>query len=299
MRVDPQYVSGLVAALNQTGASEQRLTAQISSGVRLTSLSDDPAAAAQNTSLAAALSRDAAFTSTAASTESKMQVTDSALGAVVAQLTQALSIATAANNGTANAANLQTASLQLSGIRAEVLSLANTSYGGGYLFSGSKSETQPFTLDSSTTPATVSYAGDLSAQFIETPAGQKIQTNLPGGPVFTAAGGDVLGTLNALVASFASGDTAAAQSATTQLSTALANVSAQRVSLDTSLNRVQAATSFTQTDHTQLLTTQTNLMQTDYAQAATSLSSVELQHSALDSVITAVEKQGTLFNYLQ
>jgi flagellar hook-associated protein 3 FlgL len=299
MRVDPQYVSGLVAALNQTGASEQRLTAQISSGVRLTSLSDDPAAAAQNTSLAAALSRDAAFTSTAASTESKMQVTDSALGAVVAQLTQALSIATGANNGTANAANLQTASLQLSGIRAEVLSLANTSYGGGYLFSGSKSETQPFTLDSSTTPATVSYAGDLSAQFIETPAGQKIQTNLPGGPVFTAAGGDVLGTLNALVASFASGDTAAAQSATTQLSTALANVSAQRVSLDTSLNRVQAATSFTQTDHTQLLTTQTNLMQTDYAQAATSLSSVELQHSALDSVITALEKQGTLFNYLQ
>jgi flagellar hook-associated protein 3 FlgL len=299
MRVDPQYVSGLVAALNQTGASEQRLTAQISSGVRLTSLGDDPAAAGQNASLAAALSRDDAFTSTAGSAESKMQATDSALGAVVDQLTQAISIATGANNGTANAANLQTASLQLSGIREEVLSLANTSYGGGYLFSGSKSDTQPFTLDSSTTPATANYAGDLSAQFIETPGGQKIQTNLPGAPVFTAAGGDVLGTLNALVASFASGDMAAAQTATTQLSTALANVSAQRVTLDTAINRVQAATSFTQTEHTQLLTVQTNLMQTDYAQAATSLSSAEVQHSALDSVITAIEKQGTLFNFLQ
>ncbi len=299
MRVDPHYVGGLVTALDNSGASEQRLTTQISSGVRLTALSDDPAAAGQNASLAAALSRDDAFTSTATSAQSKMQVTDSALGAVVDQLTQAISIATGANTGTANAANLQTASLQLAGIRDEVLSLANTSYGGGYLFSGSKSDTQPFTVNSSTTPATVSYAGDLSAQFLETPSGQKIQTNLPGTPIFTAAGADVLGTLNTLVESFASGDTAAAQSATTQLSTALSNVSAQRVTLDTSINRVQAAASYIQTDHTQLLSAQTNLMQTDYAQAATSLSSVETQHSALDSVITAVEKQGTLFSYLQ
>ena len=299
MRVDPHYVRGLMSALNSAGASEQRLTAQISSGVRLTSLSDDPAAAGQNASLAAALSRDDAFTSTATSAQSRMQVTDSVLGSVVDQLTQALSIATGANTGTANTANLQTASLQLAGIRAEVLSLANTSYGGGYLFSGSKSDTQPFTLDSSSTPAMVNYAGDLSAQFIETPSGQKIQTNLPGSPVFSAAGGDVLGTLNTLIASFASGDTATAQSASAQLSTALAHVSAQRVTLDTGINRVQAAATYTQTDHTQLLTTQTNLMQTDFAQAAISLSSLETQHSALDSVITAVEKQGTLFDYLR
>lgn len=299
MRLDPHYVSGLVAALNDAGASEQRLSAQISSGVRLTSLSDDPAAAGRNAALAAALSRDDAFTSTASSAESKMQVTDSVLGSVVDQLAQALSVATGANTGTANAANLQTAALQLSGIRAEVLSLANTSYAGGYLFSGSKSDTQPFTLDTSSTPATINYAGDLSAQFIETPGGQKIQTNLPGAPVFSAAGGDVLGTLNTLIASFASGDTATAQSATTQLSTALAHVSAQRVALDTSINRVQATVSYTQTEHTQLLATQTSLMQTDFAQAATSLSSVETQHSALEAVIAAVEKQGTLFDYLR
>ena len=45
MRVDPHYVTGLVAALNSTGAREQQLTAEVSSGVRLSAISDDPAAA--------------------------------------------------------------------------------------------------------------------------------------------------------------------------------------------------------------------------------------------------------------
>jgi flagellar hook-associated protein 3 FlgL len=298
MRVDPHYITGLVAALNGTSALEQRLTGEVSSGVRLTAISDDPAAAGQNVSLTAALSRDDAFATTASSAESKMQVTDTALGAVVDQLTQALSVATAGNNGTSNPANLKSVSLQLTGIRDEVLSLANTSYGGSYLFSGSKTDTQPFTLDSSTTPATVTYAGDTRGQFIETPGGQKIQTNLPGAQVFTAPGADLLGTLNTLIASFASGDTATAQSATTQLSSALNQVSSQRVSLDNAINRTQAATSYNQAERTQLLTTQTNLMQADLPGIATSMSSAETQRSALESLIAAVEKQGTLFDYL-
>jgi flagellar hook-associated protein 3 FlgL len=48
MRVDPSYVSNLVSALNQTQAGAQQLTSQLSSGMRITSLSDDPLASGQN-----------------------------------------------------------------------------------------------------------------------------------------------------------------------------------------------------------------------------------------------------------
>ncbi len=91
MRVDPSYVSGLVVSLDQSTLSEQRLTAELSSGLRVSSLSDDPVAAGQASLLNSAISRDDSFIQTAASLDSLMRVTDSALGSVVTQLTTALS----------------------------------------------------------------------------------------------------------------------------------------------------------------------------------------------------------------
>ena len=48
MRVDPYFVSNLVNSLDLTQASEQQLTAELSSGVRVNSLSQDPIASGEN-----------------------------------------------------------------------------------------------------------------------------------------------------------------------------------------------------------------------------------------------------------
>ena len=48
MRVDPNFVSNLIGPLNQTQSALQQLTAELSSGVRITSLSQDPVSAGQN-----------------------------------------------------------------------------------------------------------------------------------------------------------------------------------------------------------------------------------------------------------
>ncbi len=42
MRVDPFYVTNLVGSLDQAQANEQQLTAELSSGVRVNSLSQNP-----------------------------------------------------------------------------------------------------------------------------------------------------------------------------------------------------------------------------------------------------------------
>ena len=205
MRVNPDYLTNLVSSLDSISLNEQTLTQELSSGVKVNSLSDDPAAAGENVLLTSQLSADDTFSTTASSTENLLQVSDSALGNVVTQLTSAISLATQANNGVLNSSNLQVISTQLAGIRDEVLSLANSSYLGRYIFSGSQGGTQPFTLDSTTSPNTVTYQGDSNVSYVETPAGQKIQTNVPGDQIFTAAGGNVLGALNALIADFSSG----------------------------------------------------------------------------------------------
>ena len=289
MRVDPNYISNLSAALNQSTGQENTLTSELSSGLRVASLSDGPVAVAQSTLLGSSIAKDDTFVQTASNVSSRMQVTDSTLGEVVTQITSALSTAVSGNNGTLNASNLASVAQTLSGIRDQVLSLANTSYQGQYLFGGSQGSAAPFTLDTSTTPATAIYNGDANVQYVETPSGQKIQVNLPGSAVFGAAGSGVLGALNQLISDFSSGATTASLTADTgALTTALGQLSSQRSTLDSALSRLQATSTYAQTEESQLKVAQSNLVSADPAAVATQLSQAEVQHQALLSVINAL-----------
>jgi len=289
MRVDPNYISNLAAALNQSTGQENTLTSELSSGLRVASLSDGPVAVAQSTLLGSSIAKDDTFVQTASNESSRMQVTDSTLGEVVTQITSALSTAVGGNNGTLNAGDLASVAQALSWIRDQVLSLANTSYQGQYLFGGIQGSAPPFTLDTTTNPATAVYNGDSSVQFIQTPSGQQIQVNLPGSAVFGAAGSGVLGALNQLISDFSGGATTAALTADTgALTTALGELSSQRSTLDSALSRLQSSSTYIQTEESQLKVAQSNLVSADPAAVATQLSTAETQHQALLSVISAL-----------
>jgi flagellar hook-associated protein 3 FlgL len=289
MRVDPNYITNLSASLNQSTAAEQTLTSELSSGLRVASLQDDPVAVAQSTLLGSSIAQDVTFVQTATNESSRMQVADSTLGEVVTQVTSALSTAVSGNNGTLNASNVASVAQALSGIRDQVLSLANTSYQGQYLFGGSQGSTPPFTLDTSTTPATANYNGDTKLQYVQTPSGQKIQVNLPGSSVFGAAGSGVLGALNQLISDFSGGATTATITAhTSALTTALGQLSSQRSTLDSSLSRLQSSSTYVQTQESQLTVAQSSLVSADPMAVATQLSQAETQHQALLSVINAL-----------
>ncbi|MGA9718362.1 MAG: flagellar hook-associated protein 3 [Acidobacteriaceae bacterium] len=298
MNVNPNYIQQLTAALSRNTAQQQALASQISSGVRLTGIGDGPVAAAQNVQISAQIAADSTFTQTAATTTARMQVVDSTLGSVVGQINQAISVATAGNNGTNNASDRTSVASELSSIRDEILGLANTSYSGTYLFSGSQNGSAPFALDASTSPASVTYSGDSLVNYVNTPGGQSIATNLPGNQIFSATGGDLLGTLNALIQGFSTGDTPTTIALTSQLGTALSQVSTQRASLDGAMNRLQSASSYASREQTQSVSNQTNLLQADLPTLATQLSANTTQQSALESVIVAIEQQGTLFDHM-
>lgn len=301
MRVNPDYVTNLVSSLNQVTANEQAISEEIATGVTVNSLSDNPSVAGQNVMLSTQMNAVDTFSQTASSVESMLQVGDSALGNVITQLTSAISLATEANNGTLNASNEQAIAAQLTGIRDEVLSLANSSYMGRYIFAGSQGGAAPFTIDTTVSPATVTYNGDADVSYVQTPTGQQIQTNIPGSQIFTAAGANnVLGALNDLIVDFSTGTPPASSVTDLQnLNTALNYVSRQRVILDDSITRLTAVGDYNGSQSVQLASAQNALMQTDMATAASQLSSAETQQSSLTQVIAAIDKQGTLFSYLQ
>jgi flagellar hook-associated protein 3 FlgL len=288
MRVDPYYVSNLVSSLDQVQLNEQQLTSELSSGVRVTSLSQDPVAAGQNVILLNQIQQDDSFTTTSSLVSGQLQVADSALGSVVTELTSAISLATSADNGTMNSSNVKSIANQLSGILDEVTSLANTSYQGQYIFAGSQTSSTPFSTSTTTSPSTTTYNGDEDINYLETPTGQTIQLNVPGSQIFLGSGANsVFGALNNLIADYSSGtvDTAQAVSDTAALGTALNYLSQQRVTLDNSITQITAASDAITSQKTQLTVAQTNLIQASTATVATQLSLAETQNTALESVI--------------
>lgn len=297
MRIDPQYIQGLVTAANQNSANQQKYSTEIATGVSVNSLSDNPSAASQDFLLRSEISSNDSFVQTASGVTGALQVTDTALGSVVSQITQAISLATEGNNGTLNASDLGSIANQLAGVRSEILSLANTSYQGQFVFAGSQSSIQPFSLDTSTTPATVTYSGDSLQTAIQSPSGQRFPLNVPGNQIFGSGTTGILSTLNNLIASFSAGNADIPD--TTALNTDLQGISQQRVIIDNSISGLQSASTYTQNQTTQLQSVQNSLIQANTAQVATQLSTSETQGTALLDTIAGLEQQPTLFTILK
>ncbi len=298
MRIDPNFVHNLVSAVNQTAANQQTYTNEISTGVSVNSLSDNPAAASQDYLLRTEISTNDSFVQSASTLGSQMQVTDTALASVVTQLTSAISLATEGNNGTLNAQNVAAVTSQISGIRDEIVSLANSSYQGQYLFSGSQSQTQPFSMGAGTPPAVV-YSGDSTVTSTVTPNGQTIQTNLPGNAVFGSGSTGVLATLNNIINDFTTGASASVVATDiANLSTGLQNVSQQRVILDNGMTRLQASSTYAQSETTQLQASQNAVIQSNPTLLATELSQTTTQHTSLIDMIANLDSQPTLFSLL-
>jgi flagellar hook-associated protein 3 FlgL len=294
MRVDATSSKDLVGALASLNTQETNIANQMSSGIRLTSLSDDPTAAGQAAIIADGLSREDAFLASANTVTNRMQAADAALSAVVTQLTSAVSTAVGAMNGNTSTTT-GVAVTQLTSIRASLLSLANSSYNGSYLFSGT-STAQPFTQAAD---GTLSYTGNTSTGTLSLASGVSVATSLTGSSIFTASGASVFGALNDVITNLSNGTVDDINSATLvgALRDALTNVTTHRVSLSSTQNRLSDEADYTTAQQTNLKAQQSTLLSADTASLATQLSAVTTQRSALLSTISLIEK-GSLFDYL-
>jgi flagellin-like hook-associated protein FlgL len=133
--------------------SQQALSAalqQVSTGLRVNQPSDDPAASANMViSLAGSANVDQ-YTSNVSAIQSQMQAADSAISSVITSLNTAVTLGGAGSSGTASAANNQALAAQVQGVLSSVVSQANGSFQGAFLFGGSANGAPPFAAASTT-----------------------------------------------------------------------------------------------------------------------------------------------------
>lgn len=200
----------------QMQQSQQTLataTEQLSTGLRVNQLSDDPGASANMVvSLAASANVDQ-YTSNVGSILPRMQAADSALSSVVSSLNTALTLGTSGASSSMLTANKQSIASEVQQVLSSVVSLANTQFNGVYLFAGNETTTPPFVAASTTyNSAQGSAASPLAATTAMTAGSTTTISDATTGQTMTfeASAGDTIATLQSAIASAVSAGTLSA-----------------------------------------------------------------------------------------
>lgn len=209
---DAQY------AMQQSQQALATTEQQVSTGLRVNQISDDPVASAKMVvSLAASANVDQ-YTANVSSLLPQMQTADSAISSIVTSLNTAITLGTSGANGTNSAANKQAIATQAEGVLSDVIAQANTSYQGVYVFAGSATTTPPFVAASTTytsaqgtTASPLTTTTPLTAGSVTTISDAATGNTL----VFRAAAGDTIATLaTAITNAVAAGTLSAGTGAT-------------------------------------------------------------------------------------
>ncbi len=294
LRVDPDVYSVILNGLQTNTQQEDQALQQIASGQKLNSLSDNPAEAASLVTLRMQSDSDTQYLQNISSLTGSLNVADSALSSVVEALTTAQTLGVEGANGTVNAQNQQALAQQVQGIQNEIMGLANTSYNGEYLFSGTATTTQPYVADSSS-PSGVTYNGNDNTNSVEISQGEAMPINLPGSQLFSNATTGVFQSLQDLYNALTTNGNISG--ATTEVQNALNHVSTQQTFYGNSVDRLNNAQTFLTQEQTQLTQTESNALDVDMGTAVTDLTQTQTTQQALVEAGAQVS-QVNLFDYL-
>src|ERR1700722_10359606 len=208
-RFNPNILPELLTDLQTAQVNSQNAAQEVSTGRSVNAPGDNPAKVAALVLNDAQTSEDAQFQTNVSDLQSKLQVANSVLNSASQLLTSAVSLGTEGATGTISASQRQSIATQVSGLQQQLLSLANTTYQGAYIFGGTNVTTQAFTADSSASSGVV-YNGNSAVNSVQISEEQSLQTNLPGSQVFTNSSGNAFAALNDLVNALNSGTGVAA-----------------------------------------------------------------------------------------
>jgi flagellar hook-associated protein 3 FlgL len=268
---------------------------QVSSGKRVEKPSDDPLAAARATRLQADLDATATYSDSVDEAKSWLDASDSALSSLTDVVQRVRELTVQAANGATSDTGRQAIKAEVDQLIKQAQSTLNQAYDGRYLFSGTKTDTPPYDVNTGT------YQGDGNAILRTIGPGATVQVNAtaPGSTLPT----DILGTLLPALRTLSQDlqDNNVAALGTTDLKAidaGLGTVTAARSQIGAITNRVTAAKQRLNdvSDVTSVL-----LSNTQDADLPKSLTDLAMQQNALQSALQAGSTliQQSLIDFLQ
>jgi flagellar hook-associated protein 3 FlgL len=294
IRVNPYPLPDLLSALADTQQQQNTSSLDLATGTRINKPSDDPAGAAQMVTNTAQSSQADTFLRSITSVTGLLQTADSTLNSVVTALQRAISLGVQGANGTLSDSDRADVASELTGIKQQLLSLANTPYQGEFIFSGT-STAQPFVADA-TSSSGVTYNGNGGTNNVEVGQNYSLQVNQAGSQLFTSAAGNVFQSVSDLINALQTNTNIG--SAVSEVSDAYNHITGQRVFYGNALNQLQAQQNFLNSEKVNLATAADSISATDMAATSTAFTRSQVAIQADLAVMSRIS-QASLFDYLK
>ena len=282
-------------------AQVMNTTAQLSSGKQINSPADNPVGAAIASSLQSDISQLGQYKSNQSQASSLLNMSSSALTQMLNVLQSIRTTMVQAGNSTNTPAQYTAMAAQVQQNLNELVALGNSGDGqGGYLFGGSVNNTPPFSQSGNA----VSYHGDSINQQLQVSVANTVQSKYSGQSVFlnipTGSGGtqsvfQMVG--NAINALQSSNPTSQSGSILTQVDQAITALGTTQASMGAGMQAISAYGNIGASQTLQDQTQSGNIVDTNYAQAASQLSQQQTQFQAALQSYSAISKL-SLFNYI-
>jgi flagellar hook-associated protein 3 FlgL len=182
MRISSAYIAQMfVDSQNQQETALAQTQAQITSGKSFSQPSDNPVAASEVLSLQATLDQTSQYTANSNLAQSRLSIEDGTLTSITNLLQSVRSLALQGANATQTSATRATIATQISQQLQSLLQLANTQDGSGqYLFSGSATNTVPFSQSASS----FVYNGTQSQRLVQIGSNRTVADSDSGAALF-------------------------------------------------------------------------------------------------------------------
>lgn len=306
------YVNSMLGQINALSTQLQSLGNEASTGLSIQAPSDNPGAMVTTLNDLASQSAEQQYTSNITTLQSQANSVYSALQSLQSITSQAQSIVTEAGSGTASQTTLNEYASQVTALIQQAVQLVNSQdpATGQYLFGGTASGQQPFTVttDSSGNVTGVTYQGNSSVNQTEIASGITVLVDVPGANTSgggaqglitdSRSGADLFNHLIALQNDLQSGNTSAISGTdATNLQNDENNMTYQVANNGNVQTRLSTASSFATSQSTSLNQDISNASSADIVQVMTQLNQTQVAYEAALEATSRI-MQVSLVNFL-
>ena len=291
--------------LSNVQGSLAKTQEQLSTGKQIIKPSDVPEKAAVVTRLESELARQASYQNSLKTVDIRLKSEETALTNSSDVMYRMKELAMQAANDTLSLADRKSVSLEMSQLRDQLLSLANSQdSNGNYLLAGSRVTKMPFSPDAK---GMVNYQGDQNRMVIGVGDNRRMNLNMAGTDAFTnvvrdnGKGGRVgigfFQSLNDLVDSVKNSDKVSLQRGLGEidmLQQGLSNASAQ---IGTDMNVIDSQNNVLDEITLRLKSTMSDIQDLDYTEAITKMNKDQLALEAAQNTFAKISKL-SLFNFI-
>ena len=290
--------------ISKIQAQQTEVQRQLSSGFRVQDAADSPAQTPELIRLGSTLAAVQDWQANLGRVQTEVSTADQALGSAITLIQNAQTLAVQAANATTTAQGRLTIAAKIQDIQQQLVSLANTTQEGRYIFGGDQDQSPPYAWNQASATGADSLTVSGSDRIITDTQGQAVYHGLTARSIFDpvdAAGmptsTNTFAALQSLVVALQAGDAPGIASALTSLHTAADHVIQQQAWYGAAEQRVSAEQSRASSQITAIQIRIAGIRDTDVVRAATQLTQLNTDQAAALAAQASIPRK-SLFDYL-